>query len=419
MDDSPHPGEHATAIRSDAPIALPAATELSSIDRLLIGCIIALVAVAVFLLARATVILLQQDYATFWRGTQASGRPTFVAHSLGLSAVLVITLYTPLDTLIHESAHALGGRLAGFWLESVQVGFVKLTRTNTGLKLGLAGRKWWVGGSTRSYPVVESNLRLRYALFIALGPLADLLAGFLGAVLAHAALSANPPNVTAAAILDIIAVLGLSGFVLNAVPIKVWRAQNDGWFLLQLLIGSRSVERAMVFTALRGYTMRQIPADGRSPTLISRAQALAASRAERHLAAVYAYSLALSFGEIEAAGRQLDQAAATAAPPGPAGALAHEAAYFEARHRGRPDAARAWLQRGHDHQFASFMRPRALAAILLAERHYAEARAHAAEGLVAREAYAHISGRQYREEERQLRAMLDEAERALNAPDDS
>jgi hypothetical protein len=416
MDGNPQPAEGAGDGPSAALAATPVETELSATDRLLIALIIVLAVAAVLLLARTTALLLWHDYLVTWDGADASGRPAFITHTLGLGTLLIVTLFAPFDTILHEGAHALGGRLAGFWLEAVQVGVIRLTRTAKGIKLGLAKRRWWVGGSTHSFPTDERNLRLRYALFVALGPLADLLLGFLSAALAHVALTASPPLPTAAEALDIIGLLGLGGFVLNAVPFKLGKAQNDGWFLLQLLTGSRAMERAMLFGVLRGYTLRQIPAEGRSPAVLARAQALAATRAERHLVAVYAYSAALSAGDAEAAGRQLDQAIATAAPPGPAGALAHEIAYFEARYRRRPDAARAWLARASGDQFASFTRPRALAAILLAEGRHAEARTQAAEGLIAREAYAHTSGRQYREEERQLRAMLDEAERTPNTP---
>jgi hypothetical protein len=416
LDGNPQPAEGASDRPSAAPLA-PVENELSATDRLLIALIILLAVVAVMLLARTAALLLWADYFASWNGADASAHPGFISNTLGVLTLMVFILFAPFNTILHEGAHALGGRLAGFWLEAVQVGFIRLTRTPKGIKLRLAGRRWWVGGSTQSFPTDEHNLRLRYALFVAPGPLADLLLGFAGAVLAHVALAASPPNATAAEVCDIVALLGLTGFVFNAVPFKLGKARNDGWFLLQLLIGSRAMERAMLFGVLRGYTLRQIPAEGRSPAVLARAQALAATRAERHLVAVYGYSAALSAGDVETAGRQLDQAVATAAPPGPTGALAHEIAFFEARYRRRPEAARAWLARASGDQFASFMRPRALAAILLAERRYTEARTQAVEGLIAREAYAHTSGRQYREEERQLRAMLDEAERAPSAPD--
>jgi hypothetical protein len=419
MADDQQPGDGTgAAVQPGALSAPPADTELSYTERLLIMVIVALAVLATVLVARTTAVLLWQDNSTAWRVLGSVGYAPRHIGWLDPGTILILSIpLGPLGTLAHEGGHALGGRLAGFWLASVQVGFVKLTRTNTGLRLGLSKKKWWVGGSTSSYPVDELNLRLRYTLFVALGPLTDLLLGFLAAEFAHFALSAAPSNAIAYDTLDLLAIFGFTGFILNIIPLKLWRLRNDGWFLLQLLIGSRSMERAMVFAILRGYTEREVPVGGRSPSVIARAQAIAADRPEAHLAAIYAYSNALALGDAAAAGRLLDQVIATAAtPPGPVSTLAHEIAFFEARHRGRPAAARTWLERAHNDRFQSFMRPRAMAAILLAEARYAEARAQAAEALVAREAFAHTSGRQYREEEEDLRAMHEEAGRALESP---
>src|SRR5262249_32694637 len=64
--------------------------------------------------------------------------------------------------------------------------------------------------------------------------------------------------------------------------------------------------------------------------------------------------------------------------------LALEAAYFIARHDGTPALARAWLVAAHSGTpYDAFMRPRAEAAILLAEGRAAEAHLRAAAGLDA------------------------------------
>ncbi|HEV2237540.1 MAG TPA: hypothetical protein VGR57_12830 [Ktedonobacterales bacterium] len=412
MDEDPRQGDGAsTAVQTPTPVAAPAAPEWSRTDRALITIIILLGLAAILLLARTTALLLQSDLDATWSSLLVSGRAGFTDRLPGYSLLLLIVV-GPFITLIHESAHALGGRLAGFWLASIQVGWVKLTRTKAGVRLGFSKKRWWAGGSTLSYPVGDHHLRLRYAAFVAPGPISDLLVGFLGAAMAHLALAASVPSPLAVEGWEIVAILGFSGFLLDGIPFKLWKARNDGWFLLQVLFGTRSMERSMVFATLLGYTARETPARDRSPAVFARALELASSRAEAHVAAVYAYSYALETGDIAMAARQIDQAIATTAPPGPVKTIAHEVAYFTARYRRHPDAARAWLERAYGDRFLSFMRPRALAAILLMEGRYAEARAQAAEGLVALAAYARSSGRRYREEEQQLRAMLAEAERA-------
>jgi hypothetical protein len=414
MDDSPQPAERAGADIPDASFqALPEDRELSRTDRVLVLFIIALVLVAVALILRTTVLLIGQDFLALARLAVQAGRPPALLRPTGLEALLVIIVGLPLTTLIHESAHALGGRLVGFWLEAIQVGVVKLTRTRKGLRLGFAKQRWWLGGSTLSYPVEGGNLRLRYAVFVALGPLSGLVLGFVCAELAHVTLAASSPNLSAVALLQFYSLVGVLDFLTNSIPYKFGKARNDGWFLLQLLRGTRAMERTLAFAILRGYTVREVPQSKRSPAVYARALALATTREERHVAAVYAYSRAVPAGDLDTAGHMIDQAVATAPPSGLTATLAHEVAYFEARYRGRPAEARALLARAEDDRFASFMRPRALAAIALAEGRYAEAREQAAEGLVAREAYAHTSGRRYRDEEQQLRAMLADAERAL------
>src|SRR5260221_786299 len=63
--------------------------------------------------------------------------------------------------------------------------------------------------------------------------------------------------------------------------------------------------------------------------------------------------------------------------------LALEAAYCRARQDGNPALARAWLVWGNGSPYDAYMRPRAEAAILLAEGRAAEAHTRAARGLDA------------------------------------
>jgi hypothetical protein len=390
----------------------PSQAGMDPLAHLLVILIILISLLAAVLLARETVTLLWHD-AGSWGALWPTGAARSASPLFGLGAFVLWTLpLVAVVVLAHECGHAVGGYFAGFWLSSIQVGVFMLTRDNRGLRLGLS-KDGWGGGRTAGYPVGEQSLLAREALFVALGPASNLVLAFVCAEVGHASIMVLPPNATVFALLYALAALNCATCIGSLIPYKVKRLRTDGWLLLHLLVDQQTMERALVFAALRGYTLREVPPHERPPSLVPLALALASSRAEKHAAAVYAYSHASDTGDFDTAGRMLDQLIAATDPPGPTGTMAHEIAYFAARHGGDPTSARTWLERGAGDPFASTMRPRALAAILLAEGSYTEARVQAAEGVVAFAAFTRATGRRHARDAAQVRAMLEEAERAL------
>jgi hypothetical protein len=412
MDDAPADTQ-ADAAATDAVISRPKERQANLTERLLVAALYSCTALIAALLARATFPQAWGDMGVAFDRLVpvgiAFGRPDLVPIGLGVLTLLL----SPFSNLIHELGHALGARFAGLWLAVIQVNVVRLTRTNTGLRLSLVKPSRWLAGFVSSYPLDGHNLYLRNSLFVLMGPLADLATAVLATEAAHAALGADQPNAIAYFCFYSFIFLGWGGLFFNIVPIKLGRVRSDGWRLLLLITGNRAYQSALVFSVLQGYVACDLFAREYSPAVLARAKALAVKPAELVWAAFLAYAHALDSGNITAAGHLLDEAVAVADPPSQADALAHEVAYYEARFRKRPAEARAWLARGQADQYASFMRPRAQAAIALAEGHYREARDCAAKGLAALQAYSRSSGRQARSEERELRALLADAEHAI------
>jgi hypothetical protein len=99
------------------------------------------------------------------------------------------------------------------------------------------------------------------------------------------------------------------------------------------------------------------------------------------------YEAAMDRGEIEAGGRHLDAAVALRSEKwtGSDAILFTEAAYYAARHRLDPRAARALLGFAHGGAVVDYLRARAEAAVLCAEGRGLEGRQRAVAGLAALE----------------------------------
>lgn len=180
--------------------------------------------------------------------------------------------------------------------------------------------------------------------------------------------------------------------------------------LWRMLRGGQPCERDLLALQLARPLFAGIRPHDWPHDLVLRALALAKSRAEVHASAATAYAWALDRGDIARASAYLDQLLATCPKPAqPPAVLALEAAYFEARYRGHPDLARAWLLAGSGGEFGSVMRLRAEAALYLVEGRYGEALMRAADGLAAWEERAPRTISGLRTEEEDLRKMAAEA----------
>jgi hypothetical protein len=275
---------------------------------------------------------------------------------------------------IHEAGHVIAGQLVGYRFVECRVGPVMLKRTRHGLRLSSSGHLY--GGLTRSVPMVGDHLRVRWVVFVAGGPL--MTAAWIGAFVA---LAVAIPTVAALAWLNAISWALL--LLLSILPIRLRGQDADGKLILRALRRDARFERSLalagiVFAHKQGVRPREW-----AETLVSRALAPADETKEHLYAMQCAYAWALDRQRFELAGHYMDRIVARAGELAPAASSiwALECAYFIARHRDDRAAAREWLARGEGATFASFLRPRALAAILLTEGEPAEALTVAEEGL--------------------------------------
>lgn len=368
--------------------------------------------------ARLTLLLLQRNVSLVVLTWQETMR--WVAYDNGqtIAASIGVTLLAlGVDVVAHECGHILGAALVGFRFVAVRFGMLNLRRTRRGLRWSLTPTLR-AGGHTIFYPTDTADLRLRYGVSVALGPVATLLlalaaAALLDTYIGRTAGTVAGDNALIVLTLACISVASCLSFVENLVPMRYRGIPSDGMRLLTLALGGPRCERMLLLSLLSGYHDRDVPPRDQPAPAILRLLALAQGTHDESIAAIYAYTWALDCRDIAHAAAYLSGAiAADRTPGGFHGTLAHEIAFFTARYHRRPDIARAWFARGSGDQFGVFMRPRAEAAILLAEYRYPEALACAAGGLVAWQRYVQTADHPFHEEERDLREMLAEAQRA-------
>ncbi|PJJ54459.1 M50 family metallopeptidase [Hymenobacter chitinivorans] len=98
---------------------------------------------------------------------------------LVLGWVLGLGLLYLLLIAVHEGGHVLGARLARFRVLTFAVSWLRITRQAGGWQVRLQKPLASLGGMVQAYPAHTRHLRPRFALFIAGGPLANLLTGAL------------------------------------------------------------------------------------------------------------------------------------------------------------------------------------------------------------------------------------------------
>ncbi len=307
---------------------------------------------------------------------------------------------------LHELGHLLGGLAVRFRFHFYVAGPLRVDRgAGDRLRVGWNRELGLAGGVASLLPTDPHALPRRLAVLVVGGPAASLLVA--AATLALAPLPALGPEAGFAA-----AALGiLSGaiFLATLVPMRAGGFVSDGGRLLRLLRGGAVAEReaavlALVALSAAGTPPREWPAD-----LVHRGLEPRDGSLEECSGATLAYCHALDAGDVDGAARHLDRALGLlpALPPLMAPSLYAEAAYFQAAHRGRADAARAWLARipTKAMMVKPYDRARAEAAVALAEGDLAGAARLAREGLAALPAYCALE-----------RAGLEELLRRAEAP---
>jgi hypothetical protein len=315
-----------------------------------------------------------------------------------LPILLAVPAIIYLNTLVHEGGHLLAALLTGFWVYRVRIGPLALTRRRGGLRLGLI-RERTLGGDVLCFPRDDAHLLPRRALISLAGPLASLaLAAVAWSLFRHYDLMSTTPlansagvitttqgDVTLADLFFCVTLYALGSGPGNLLPLRERGHPTDGMTLLRMLTEPDKMERETLVAIAYGMLLRGIRPRDWPITLVRRAVFWIPDGSEVDVrASIMAYSQALDAGDIPSARRYLVRfLAPTPTRQQSLPTLALEAAYFMARHDGNPALARAWLVSGNGSPYDAYMRPRAEAAILLAEGRAAEAHARAAAGLDA------------------------------------
>lgn len=283
--------------------------------------------------------------------------------------------------LIHEAGHILAGWLVGFRFRCLWFGPVAIMRTRRGLVCRRSDTRRY---AVLSCPVGTRALVTRFVVSVLGGPAANV-------VLAAAAyvVAVSPQSRLSGFGVPLVVVLGLMSLwigLCSLIPIRIRGQNQDGKLILDALRHPSRARRNLALQGLdymrsRGVRPRCWPA-----SLVRHVLRPVDETVATGMAWIYSYGWALDRHDFTTASGFL-QLLLSEAPAAqllrPVVPLIHlEAAFFYARHGHDPAAARQWLDAGVESPFAAFMRPRAEAAILLAEGRPDEALAAANRGLV-------------------------------------
>jgi hypothetical protein len=319
-----------------------------------------------------------------------------LAMSLGVGVLALLVA-----TVVHELGHAAAGYFAGLRVSRVQLGpleFRDYGRPRVRLVPSLQA-----GVVLLPLDRIAELGPLRWALIVstAAGPLIGLVSGALILALAGGPRFDDPLSMPQA-IGQISVLLG----VLNLLPLRSGDQLADGRRIYSLLFLGRECGLILAATLMLGEAL-----SGRRPREWDPGLLAVMERSpDEVFARLCLYEAAIDRGEIEAAGRHLDAAVALRSVKWSAAdaILFTEAAYYAARHRGDPRAARALLGLADGGDVADYMRARAEAAVLCAEGRGLEGRQRAVAGLAA-------LARADRRDEGPCREQLEELARGAGA----
>lgn len=247
-----------------------------------------------------------------------------------------------LPFLVHEAGHVIAGLLVGFRCHVVSVPPLRIYRSATGWRIGIA-RNLRVAYAM-CFPADGRNLRKRLLLYIAAGPVISLLSG-VAAFLCAAHSRGLVPEWFRSALL---AYSGLAMFmgIRNFLPVASRLLVSDGIRMRILWRDCPAAERSCSLFLLFGATMRGVRPKDLDPELMRIASSIPDESLEDLSAASHCYNCAVDSGRIEEAAailtgiverrRQL--------PDERRPIWLCEAAWFEAAFRKDAAAARKWME---------------------------------------------------------------------------
>lgn len=284
---------------------------------------------------------------------------------------------------VHESGHLLGAMLAKLHISLFSVGFLKFIHRKDRWHVSI-NKYMLLGGFTLAAPSDDNNLDRRLMVWTLGGPVMGLfyalICGLLYAMISPVLGGADSVLTETGNKLLQTWLIANGGFSIlitmhSIIPEKDWSATSDGYKLFHYW---RKTPEAIAIRAqylLNGAAQTGVRPRDWQTNYFDYLLEPSSTPNRRMQALLLRYFVELDRGEVELAGRSLDQALfLSKGEKLPSAALYWEAAYYTARYREQPQLARHWLQRAQpgfldeDQSYA-----RAKAAILLAEGNNIEA----------------------------------------------
>ncbi|MBF9142540.1 M50 family metallopeptidase [Hymenobacter properus] len=174
----------------------------------------------------------------------------WVVLALGWMLGLPVLYFLMITT--HESGHVVGGLLARFRIQSFAANWLRIRRKATGWEIRLVKPQAKVGGMVHATPTHTNNLRSRYSLFVAGGPVANLATGALTLYLHHrlAAHSAAPlASLGSYVLLNALLIFGWLSVAVGALNLMPFKLKSghiiDGRHLWQFLRGGAAMHQQL------------------------------------------------------------------------------------------------------------------------------------------------------------------------------
>jgi len=316
------------------------------------------------------------DGINLWQWTPLGALVLLVGVPSGL--LLIVAL--------HEAGHTVAGYLAGFELQHMSVGPLKLQRTPRGWNFSRSPHGFFQGMShSVPGPALQKAptrvVRRRRAVRLTGGAAANVFTGLLALGLALA-LPLGSETAEAGVRLFSIASLGVG--VVNLIPFRTGSGLiTDGARLVPLLRGTTEADRDVALATVRAEAYGGTRPSEWSPRWVQRMLTPRDYGMTDGSTRMLAYRHALDAGRPEDARVHLAEAldVLDRLPRAQHAGLQVEAAYFEAAHRNDVERARAWLQHtgtanGLPKGVPVCAAGRAEAATLLAEGREGEAQDH-------------------------------------------
>jgi hypothetical protein len=290
-------------------------------------------------------------------------------------AVVIATTSMCIIAAIPFATHAISGRSLGFEIRQLNIGPLQILRAD---RLNLRPVESWrdVFRLQVIVPAYQlSHPRLRVLIFLLGGNVASSLV-FVASIVALAHETQSPAGTLGV-------YCSLLAFAAGALIWLLWTVSQTLLCMIWILRGGNDMPSLLAGVEMRWQDLDRLRPRDWARDLLLRRPWPAVSGAE--LAGwLNAYYREMDRGNVEEAASFIDRIVARISPAPqfvPDARIVPETAYFAARFKENPTLARNWLDRSRPRSEVRHIQLRAQAAILLAERRYAEARDRATEAL--------------------------------------